>query len=151
MSNSVRVVFTNHDKTKFSPIIYLHWNGGTESVVAFLKILNKVGFHDVHYAGARFTQICGNFLDEFCKNPSSTGIGIEGWSETLRGIKDIPEPDNGVFFVEYNYKRDMLISRIMNGEWVYKRLPLETVYEMLGSQQTTKCDNIYNEYDVWWN
>lgn len=63
MGNRAFVVFENEGSTKFSPAIYLHWNGGPESVYAFLDLLDRYKVTaDQEYEAARFVQIVGNFI-----------------------------------------------------------------------------------------
>lgn len=70
--------------------VYLHWNGGRDSVEAFLKYCSMRGFRSFEddYGMARFTQIVSNFL-------GGDGLSI--------GITDEPlnwETDNGIYIVE---------------------------------------------------
>lgn len=52
--------------TKSAPGIYLHWNGGPESVLAFLDAAKELGIRspegDPDYFLARLGQIIGNFF-----------------------------------------------------------------------------------------
>lgn len=82
MGNRACVIFTNridgaesgHDR-EYSPCIYLHWNGGPESIYGFLAGLERreIG-GDVAYAAARFTQIVGEFFDIESRSGYSIGI-----------------------------------------------------------------------------
>ena len=70
--------------------VYLHWNGGRDSVEAFLKYCSMRGFRSFEddYGMARFTQIVSNFL-------GGDGLSI--------GITDEPlnwGTDNGIYEVE---------------------------------------------------
>ncbi len=73
--------------------VYLHWNGGRDSVEAFLKYceLRKFRGFDDEYGIARFCQVVGNFF------------GMEGLS---LGVMDISEEedggymDNGLYVVD---------------------------------------------------
>lgn len=51
--------------------IYLHWNGGRDSVQAFLEVAKGYGVRDDNYGVARLAQIIGNYL----KGTYSIGIG----------------------------------------------------------------------------
>lgn len=71
--------------------IYLHWNGGRDSIEAFLeycKARRFRGFCD-DYGKARLVQVISNF---FCGG-SSVGVGI------LREL-DCDNYDNGVYIVD---------------------------------------------------
>ena len=71
--------------------IYLHWNGGRESVEGFLAAAKALGMRppvgDPYYAMARLVQIIGNFFG------GSTSIGIGLCSEL-----DV-EADNGTYLI----------------------------------------------------
>lgn len=72
--------------------IYLHWNGGLASILAFLKVaktLNvRASTYQSDYTIARMTQIIGNFFG----GTLSLGVGA---LETL----DL-EGDNGVYWIK---------------------------------------------------
>lgn len=71
--------------------IYLHWNGGEESVRAFLECAKTYGVRDPirdSYGVARLVQIIGNFFG----GSLSLGIG------TLEGM-DCDNGDNGLYIV----------------------------------------------------
>lgn len=72
--------------------IYLHWNGGRDSVEAFLKYCELRGFRspDVdNYGWARLCQVIANFFG------SSLSIGIDNFT------KDAGEwQDNGTYIIE---------------------------------------------------
>lgn len=69
--------------------VYLHWNGGRDSVEAFLKYCELRDFRDFEddYGMARFCQVVGNYFGE-------DGLSI--------GVTDSVEShgDNGVYVVE---------------------------------------------------
>lgn len=72
--------------------IYLHWNGGVESVVAFLGAAKKLGMRspgsDASYAMARLVQIIANYFG----GETSIGIG------TCRDL-DCDNGDNGTYLI----------------------------------------------------
>lgn len=75
--------------------IYLHWNGGAESVVAFMDCADHYGIRaDDNYEVARFAQIIGNFFG------GTLSVGI-GTLETL----DCENHDNGVFIVDRSQEK----------------------------------------------
>lgn len=72
--------------------IYLHWNGGRDSVEAFLKYCELKGHRAPTsdcYGWARLAQVIGNFFG------GTTSIGIDV-CERL----DCDNYDNGVYFIE---------------------------------------------------
>jgi hypothetical protein len=86
-----RAVITMDKKpTQSSVGIYLHWNGGPESVLAFAEAAKHFGirFGDDSYAVARLSQIIGNYFG----GTVSIGIG------TLRRL-DCHNYDNGTYKV----------------------------------------------------
>lgn len=76
--------------TRQSLGIYLHWNGGPESVLAFLEAANefRVRAGDDPYQLARFVQIIGNYFG------GTTSIGLDKLSKL-----DCDNGDNGVLRV----------------------------------------------------
>lgn len=81
-----RAVITNKDR-KLG--VYLHWNGGKDSVTAFLEYCRLRGFRSGGYGMARFCQVVGNYFG------GGLSIGVEPYEE----VKDAGD-DNGVYIVE---------------------------------------------------
>ena len=79
--------------------IYLHWNGGISSVVAFLDAAKERGYRDpvsdTTYAMARLTGL----IHEFIGIEKSTSLGIN----TLDKL-DCDNWDNGVYVVGENWE-----------------------------------------------
>lgn len=74
--------------------VYLHWNGGIDSVTGFLKYCELRGFRgfDDSYGLARFCQVVGNFFGD------GLSIGIEtDIYETKEAAEWI---DNGIYVVK---------------------------------------------------
>lgn len=74
--------------------VYLHWNGGIDSVTAFLKYCELRGFRDFNdsYGVARFCQVVGNFFG------GGLSIGVySGIGETKYDAEHI---DNGIYVVK---------------------------------------------------
>ena len=73
--------------------VYLHWNGGADSVVPFLKYCELRGFRPFEdsYGLARFVQIVSNFFG------GSLSIGVEDHAPTE---EDIDWMDNGLYIVK---------------------------------------------------
>lgn len=98
MGNRAYVVFDNtrNETPKGSdalPAVYLHWNGGPESVYGFLAYTKKVCRPgDNEYIPARFVQIVGNYFSE---NLSLGLIAVK-----REDVGDLTEMiDNGVYVV----------------------------------------------------
>ncbi len=73
------------------PCIYLHWNGGRDSVEAFLDATRRLGVrkNDSSYAMARLTQIIANYLG------GTLSIGISSVGDWALDFLD-----NGVYWVD---------------------------------------------------
>lgn len=85
MGNSAIIKAKNNDNKG----VYLHWNGGRDSIEALLKYCKLRGFRSFNddYGMARFTQITSNFFG------GTTSIGIT--DEPLNW-----GTDNGIYEVE---------------------------------------------------
>ena len=77
--------------------IYLHWNGGRESVNAFLRAAKDLGVRspvgDTSYFYARLTQIIGNFFG------GAISLGVDSVDKL-----DTDNGDNGTFVVGPDFK-----------------------------------------------
>jgi len=108
-----RAVITMAKKpTDNSVGIYLHWNGGAESVLAFAETAKHFGvrFHDEHYAAARLAQIIGNFFG----GTLSVGVG------TLRHL-DCQNFDNGTFKISLEGE-EVVVEQSPDGKKEWRRL-----------------------------
>ena len=76
--------------------LYLHWNGGRDSVEAFLRYCELRGFRcpeDDDYGWARLCQVVANFMGG---SGMSVGIQLYTTDEQMVGYGD----DNGVYIIE---------------------------------------------------
>ena len=86
---------------EYSPAIYLHWNGGRDSVEGFLKVINeKLEVRDGDYGWARLIQTITNFMG----GTLSVGAGV-----ITRMDQD--NFDNGVYWLKYNKQGWYIASR----------------------------------------
>lgn len=72
--------------------VYLHWNGGRDSIEAFIKYCALKGYRcpeKDNYGWARLCQVIGNFFGGNC----SVGIDLYEKLDTDNG-------DNGVYIIE---------------------------------------------------
>jgi len=100
MGNRAFVVFEDRDSETFSPAIYLHWNGGPESVYAFLDELERRGVRgDQCYEAARFVQIVGEFMDQDAYSGLSLGISNGPKNGTIEEFENFNHGDNGLYIV----------------------------------------------------
>jgi hypothetical protein len=77
--------------------VYLHWNGGLESVTAFLRASKDLGVRDptgdTSYFYARFVQIAANYFG------GTTSVGIDSLTRL-----DCDNGDNGLYIVGKDFK-----------------------------------------------
>lgn len=88
-----RAVITTKENFENNGIgIYLHWNGGYDSVSAFLKYCELKGYRTPdtdNYGWARLCQVIGNFFG------GSTSVGIDVVNKL-----DCDNYDNGVYIIK---------------------------------------------------
>lgn len=88
-----RAVITTKENFESNGVgVYLHWNGGYDSVSAFLKYCELKGYRTPdtdNYGWARLCQVIGNFFG------GSTSVGID----TVDNL-DCDNYDNGVYIIE---------------------------------------------------
>lgn len=89
-----RAVITTKEQFENDGVgIYLHWNGGRDSVEAFLTYCKRKGYRsltsDPSYGFARLTQVIANFFG----GDSSVGVGPVSHL-------DCDNYDNGTYIVE---------------------------------------------------
>ena len=94
MGNRCLIAFKEKESTKKKeevPCIYLHWNGGRDSVEAFLDATRRLGVrkNDSSYAMARLTQIISNWLG------GTLSIGISSVGDWALDFLD-----NGIYWVD---------------------------------------------------
>ena len=124
MGNRAVIAFKTKDHGKHgknqSPAIYLHWNGGRDSVEAFLRAGERLGIrgNDPTYCMARLTQIIGNYLG----GTLSLGVGCYG---------NFGDPgDNGVYWIN-------------NWKIVERELPYEGFEEQNGYDIESLADTVF--------
>jgi len=91
MGNRAVIAFTDEhgNQNKNSVGIYLHWNGGRDSVEGFLQTAKDYGIRSGSYGLARLTQIICNCF------PGTLSVGVN----TLDKL-DCDNYDNGVYWVD---------------------------------------------------
>jgi len=85
------VITTLHNYNNDGVGVYLHWNGGRDSVEAFLEYMKLKRYRTPDtdcYGWARLCQVIGNFFG------GTTSIGID----TVNNL-DIHNGDNGVYII----------------------------------------------------
>jgi hypothetical protein len=95
MGNRAYVIFEDKESQRFSPAIYLHWNGGPESVYAFLDELDRRGVRaDQEYEAARFVQIVGEYF-----MPDQLSLGVVSGPSSAADLGRWAGEDNGLYLV----------------------------------------------------
>ena len=94
MGNRAVIAFVNDkgEQDKNSVGIYLHWNGGRDSVEGFLQTAKDYGIRSGSYGFARLTQIITNNF------PGTLSVGVD----MLKNL-DCDNFDNGVYWVDQNF------------------------------------------------
>jgi len=94
MGNRAVIAFVNDDgkKDKNSVGIYLHWNGGRDSVEGFLQTAKDYELRSGSYGVARLTQIIANGLG------GTLSLGVD----MLKNL-DCDNYDNGVYWIDQNF------------------------------------------------
>lgn len=109
-----RAVITTKER-KFG--IYVHWNGGPESIQAFLETCKERGYRcpdsDDNYAIARLTGV----LHEFFDPADSTCVGIGTLNEL-----DCDNGDNGVYVIGKDWEVTDWYGAGAGTTEIYKRI-----------------------------
>jgi hypothetical protein len=104
--------------------VYLHWNGGPESVWAFLDVLTtrmRSRGDDVAYASARLVEIVGRYFG------GNTSVGLLGFGDSdadKLGARDDVEHldlgDNGIYVVAWDekLKRYAIAAHYVDSKWL---------------------------------
>jgi len=111
------VVTLDKNPTENSVGIYLHWNGGAESVLAFAEAGKHFGirYGDDSYATARLAQIIGNYF----KGTTSVGVGI------LKRL-DCHNYDNGTFKILME-NGEIALEQSPDGKTGWRRLDINQI------------------------
>lgn len=108
--------------------VYLHWNGGRDSVEAFLKYCELREFRPPevdNYGWARLCQVIGNFFDA-----DGLSVGIMPYSTDSR----MNPGDNGIYIIK-NWK---IVDRVYPGYESFQeqnKYNLEEILEAIDERQ----------------
>ncbi len=86
-----RAIITTRDKTL---AVYVHWNGGRDSIEGFLKFCELSKFRTPEsdsYGWARLVQVIANFF-----GGGGLSVGIDKWEY----LAESADWDNGVYIIE---------------------------------------------------
>lgn len=104
--------------------VYLHWNGGQDSVRGFLEYCKALEFrsteYDRHYGFARLTQIAANFFDDGLCIGTDLALNL-----------DYDNGDNGVYVIdEWN-----IVDRLYFEGEEQNRFPLKEMMMSIAERQ----------------
>lgn len=126
MGNRARIITKKRDLC-----VYLHWNGGRDSVEAFLKYCELKGYPSPErdsYGWARLCQVIGNFFG----GTYSVGIDV---------CEHLSTEDNGIYVIEDWEIVDRITSPYFHGEQnVY---PLDEMLIDIDEQQPEQFGEEY--------
>lgn len=135
MGNRAVVSFKGTEFDKAA--VYLHWNGGPESVLAFLDVLRARKWTRMDYISARFVGVVVEFFDH---EGDDQGYSV--------GIVDDPNKwadgcDNGHYIVECNKDDNWLVTQRCAGKTTkYLAGKLCTFAPMLDERQAQQYGSI---------
>ena len=101
--------------------IYLHWNGGRDSIEPLLEVAREYGLRGDDYGIARLIQIIGNTFD------GTLGMGAAS-PEHL----DRDNGDNGTYVIDENFK---IVNRL------FQRYPEQDNHSFDGMKEHIKKAN----------
>ena len=104
--------------------VYLHWNGGYDSVNAFLQYCKRRGFRNPVedcYGWARLCQVIGNFFG------GELSIGIDVLNDL-----DCDNYDNGVYIIDKNWD---IVERAYKRGFEQKEYDLEEFIKEIDNKQ----------------
>ena len=117
MGNRGKVYFEQNGKLSCGA--YLHWNGGIESIWAFVEEFNRRGYgHEPSYNIARFVQVVGDFFDHNGFGGLSLGV-VAPCKLDEKSLSRVEE-DTGVFILGWddNKKKFTIIKWFIYGTFV---------------------------------
>ena len=133
MGNRAIVAFAEPDRLP-DVGVYLHWNGGPESIYCFLDAMRELGWRfDGSYGPARLAQLAGQF---FGSDGLSVGVyAFPGGTLAERAAAADPG-DNGVYVVNGTGK-NFTMRRFSGGrEWTGKQVAAEHTEAMQSNYRT---------------
>jgi hypothetical protein len=100
MGNRANVIFP-----EARVAVYLHWNGGLESVVAFLDYMNERRIGADSYGAARFCQIVGNFFG------GELSLGVDGCGTHTVEFRALADGMDGGAYVIGRNQQGLCVAR----------------------------------------
>lgn len=98
MGNRAHIIF--HEDSTISPAVYLHWNGGPESVYRFLDEMDRRDIRaDGEYDAAQMVALINDYMSSDYHSGLSLGIVNGPKHITLTALQPYDHGDNGVYVV----------------------------------------------------
>jgi hypothetical protein len=152
MGNRATVIFTNQDEKDISPAVYLHWNGGPESIYAFLDEMDRrnIRVNDTMYECARFIHIVGDFFD--MDEISSLSLGVTNGPKKIEP-KELEKTrtdhgDNG-FYIIHRMNKGRRVKRFVckyDKKYTYQGIH-EVPLKEVKAEMKRAYENRYNTPD----
>lgn len=156
MGNSTIIKAKNNDNIG----VYLHWNGGRDSIEAFLKYCELRGFRsfDDDYGIARFTQIVSNFFggtlsigitDKPLNWGTDNGIyEVEGWEIVGRkDFKGTEQQEHDIQEMLLAIDKEQPASQQLGDYITAKEVKTSTI-KIGDTVYMQELDGTYKEYEV---
>ena len=129
MGNRAIIIFADQQGQNIGPAVYLHWNGGAESIYAFLDELDRRRVRsDVGYATARFILVVGDYFDgEGGAGSLSMGVTMGPDRIDAESLAEFDPGDNGIYVVTRRDCGETYVRRFnsLRGEWTPEQVATE--------------------------
>jgi hypothetical protein len=118
MGNRALVIFADGAGETSGAAVYLHWNGGPDSIYPMLDYLaSKAGMnHSASYTTARFCQAAGNFFGGNMSLGLQAAPGLV--SEVHERASDLSHGDNGIYLLKIAAGSYGILGRYVDGVWM---------------------------------
>jgi hypothetical protein len=145
MGNRATVIFTD-GKKEIGSAVYLHWNGGAESIYAFLNEMERRHIRaDQEYETARFIHIVGEFFDQENLTGLSLGVvnGPKAINEKELAKVRTDHSDNGFYIINRTGDKPVMRRFVQHYEHTdgeYKEPTLEEMTEQQVEDERRKAE-----------
>lgn len=133
MGNRATVIFTDKSGKSISPAVYVHWNGGPESIYAFLDEMNRRNIRaDQDYECARFIHIVGDYFDEDTISGLSLGVVNGPRRINIAELAKVKTDtsDNGIYVVDRTNLGKPIVRRFLT-DYYAKNAKGENTYPLI--------------------
>ena len=148
MGNRATVIFTD-GKKKIGAAVYLHWNGGAESIYAFLNEMERRHIRaDQEYETARFIHIVGEFFDQESLTGLSLGVvnGPKAINEKELAKVRTDHGDNGFYIINRTGDKPVMRRFVHHYEHLEEMTEQQVINERLEAETSDYIKNIAEYY-----